>query len=223
MSETEHRDLDPEEMRRFVEGDLDEQIAPARAEVIGSYRRLTAALPAAGANLVPPAGWEARVFAAIAAPPVPWWRRRLAWLLGPGLVLAMATALLLVWLRAPSPTPGPLALAIAIESGGTRRTDSAAVGDLLIAHGSGGAGHTAIWIYRDDRTLILACPGVDGCVGQQGELRASLRIDRPGRYQVVLLSAETSLPLPRGSLDTDLAAAERVSGAEHRIATMQVW
>ncbi|MCE9579270.1 MAG: hypothetical protein K8W52_39465 [Deltaproteobacteria bacterium] len=173
-----------------------------------ALERIERALAEAGADQQPPPGWEARVLAAIDAKPA---RRAPWWLLVPALAAA-AAIVFLVWPRAATP-PQQLAVAITIDRGGPLvRGTSAHVGDTLHATATGGDGHRAVWIYRDDRELLATCAGDDAC---------TFTIPSRGDYAIVALAAAAPLPAPRGVLDDDVAAAAK-AGAQFTIEAVAV-
>jgi len=136
-------------------------------------------------------------------------------------VVAIAAAVTLVWWTRRAPAPGALALAVTVEHGATQmRGTSAHIGDTIHARATGGTGPRAVWIYRDDTQLLLACPGAAGCVDAEDAMTAALVVRAVGTYSIVTISA-TALPTATGSLDTDVAAARR-AGALTRIDTVEV-
>jgi hypothetical protein len=170
--------------------------------------RIEAALASMGAQLEPPRGWEARVFAAIAVKRRrPWWQFAV-----PALCVAAAAAIYLAWPRGAAPRE-PLQLAMTVESGGpTVRGTQAHIGDTVHVRASGGAAHHAIWIYREERELVMACADDAPC---------DFHLTSRGDYSVVALSSDTPLPTPRATLDTDVAAAVQ-AGAQYKIEAVMV-
>ena len=172
-----------------------------------SNDRIEQAIRGLGAEHEPPAGWEARVLAATAERSTRRW-----WLLAIPAIAVAAVIVLAIGLRS-DPEPQALALAITIEdSGAVVRGSTAKPGDTVQATARGGAGHRAVWIYRGDRELVVACPGDAPC---------RTRLATVGTYTVIALTAKTALPVPTGSLDDDLAAA-LTAGASHTIQKIQV-
>jgi hypothetical protein len=171
----------------------------------GPHERIERAIAGLGTEHEPPVGWEARVLAA-STPKRRWWLVAV-----PALALAAVIAIV-IGVRG-DPAPKPFALAVAIEaSGAVVRGTTAKPGDTVQATASGGAGHHAVWIYRGDRELVVACTGAKPC-------RATLA--SVGTYTVVALIAKQPLPAPRGSLDDDLAAALS-GGASHTTQKIEV-
>jgi hypothetical protein len=170
------------------------------------HERIERAIAGLGSEYEPPAGWEARVLAA-AAPKRRWWLIAV-----PAAVALAAVIIIVIGLRGSS-TPRPLALAVAIEaSGAVVRGTTAKPGDTVLATASGGTGERAVWIYRGDRELVVACSGAKPC-------RAMLAT--VGTYTVIAVTARTPLPAPTGSLDDDLAAA-LAAGASHTTQKIEV-
>ncbi len=132
-------------------------------------------------------------------------------------MIAVAAAIVLVWsLR--SRMPGPpaqvaLDVTLTIERGAiTMRGQSAHVGDHVRA-----TTRNALWVYHGDHELLLACPGSPTCQADG----ADIELTAPGTYSFVILAPSTSLPAPRGSVDSDVSAAVQ-AGIRHRIETLDV-
>lgn len=178
-------------------------------------RRLESELARLGEEHEPPVGWEARVLAATTARPQRRW-----WLFAvPALAAAAAIVLLLAWPR--HPTHEVLAMELSLDRGGpVVRGTSAHIGDVLHATARGGA-HRAVWIYRSDSQLVVACPGGAECRSTATTLTATAKLDAIGDYSVVVLAADEALPAPQGSLDQDVATAAR-AGAQYRIEPVSV-
>jgi hypothetical protein len=171
------------------------------------------AVPRLVARDQPPAGWEARVLAAIAPPapvPVRGWRR---WLAAPAVAVAAAAGALLAVGGRGAPA---LALAVAVEPGPVAMRGDASIGDVVHVTGGGGGPHRALWIYRDGRHVELACPGAAGCKVGDGRIVATFSPRVAARFDIVLLASEQPIPVPTSSLDESVSAAMR-AGAEHRV------
>jgi hypothetical protein len=185
-------------------------------EEMQSAARLEAALSGLGADRTPPAGWEARVLAAIAEPP----RRRWWWWLAiPSTALAAAVVLaLVVW-----PRSRPLALGYEIEPTGpvVRGGSGAHIGDVLRATATGGGAHRALWIYRNEQHLVAVCPGASSCDGSATETIAKVTLVTPGDYKIVALTSSSPIPAPTGRFDGDLSRALD-AGAEQKIESLDV-
>ena len=179
---------------------------PAAAARRAPYDALVADLRA----LAPPAsGWRDRVAARIAAEQAMARRRRRA-LVGGGLaVFAAAVILVLVTRDRTPPRCGPTVAIATIAPDGAPRRGAAAVGDtlrLVAERNAPGGQQVELRVYRGGR-LVLRCPGPTGCtVGRQ--LEAQVRLDEPGLYRVVRLTARGAIPPPEtgpnASLDLDL-------------------
>jgi len=167
--------------------------------VTGADDRLIRALAQLGAEHEPPPGWERRVLAAIEPRPRP----HRGWFAIP--LAALAAALVLVVLWTP-PRPDALSLAIERSASAARTRGDVVGGDRIRAVVRGGADHRAIWVYRDGRDLIAACPARLACERAGGALILELTLDRVGSYRVVALSSAAALPAPSGAYDADLAA-----------------
>jgi hypothetical protein len=173
------------------------------------------AVPRLVARDQPPAGWEARVLAAIAPPTVPvrqrrGWRR---WLAAPAVAVAAAAGALLAVGGRGAPA---LAVAVDVEPGPVAMRGGASIGDVVRVTGGGGGRHRALWIYRDGRHVELACPGVAGCQIGDGRIAATFSPRVAARFDIVFLASDGPIPAPTGSLDASVAAALR-AGADHRV------
>lgn len=187
--------------------------------------RIEAALTRLGTEHKPPVGWEAEVFKKIKTPAEPkpsTWRRWL-WVAPP----VTAFAAVALWIGIGSPRADAFAVNDTLEDpvpavndaavvrgpdrGSTRgwqdrdapRVREAGLGQIVRVTTSGGADHSAVWIYRDDE-LVHECLSPADC-------RHTL--SRLGRYRLVALTSKTALPRPQGTYDADVAAA-RTAGAE---------
>lgn len=143
-------------------------------------------------------------------------RRRWRAALAAALPVAAAAVAVIALVRpggAPTHVP-PLAVAMAIQPHGPamRGIQAAHPGDVLHISATG-ALHRAIWVYRNEQTLIAACPGSSGCHAGRDELTLDLTLDARGTYAVVTLGAASPLPRPRGTLDDDVAAASTIEGS----------
>lgn len=170
--------------------------------------RLEAALAGLGAAHEPPWGWQTRVLAAVEAP-----RRRRGWWLA--LPAAAALALPLVLVR--PPPKDPLEIQVAVTSvGRSQRGSSAQVGDRVHARATGGDRYRAIWVYRDHRELVVACPGGPSCGNLDDATAAEVTLPTLGVYEILALTSASPLPAPLGAYDADLAAAERAGATIRR-------
>lgn len=178
-----------------------------------AHARIEAELGKLGAELSPPAGWQARVLSAVAAPPR---RRRWWWLALPAAAAAAALAIVL-WLSLRPPARPDVQLAVAIvRPGAVVRGDTANVGDVVTARALGDAPHRAVWIFRDKRELVLACPGAARCRAAGGALIATATLELPGSYAIVALASSAPIPAPTASYDASMAAAEAAGALVRR-------
>jgi hypothetical protein len=151
-------------------------------------------------------------------------RSRRRWgVVSAGLAAVAAAAVVVLLVRRPGgpDVDSPLALNLAVERGGIKVRGDLAVGDTIHATARGGGGFRAVWIYREDRELVLACPGGHTCREEADGVVADLTLSSVGDYSVVVLSSAKPLPGPHGSLDADVAAAVD-AGATHRIEELRV-
>jgi hypothetical protein len=101
------------------------------------------------------------------------------------------------------------------DSPATMRGSSANVGDRVHVTAIGRDRYRAIWVYHNDRELVVACPAGPSCNGSGDTLTADLTLQLVGRYIVLGVASSTPLPEPQGSLDLDRAAAVK-AGAKIR-------
>jgi hypothetical protein len=153
---------------------------------------LIAALP----DEQPPPGWQLVVHRALAAEQrkrATVRRRRV-----PGAAAALAFAAAAVLLRAGPVARDPLddsAPSIRVVRGESARGDGgdAALGDTLHIEASVIGGE--LRIYRDDRDVVLRCPG-DPCTSTAGRMIAELRVSAPGVYRAVALQRPDARRVP---------------------------
>jgi hypothetical protein len=150
--------------------------------------------------------------------------RRLT-LLAPALAAAAAVAIWLVGTPgdpamsparsgAASPSPAEFSLAIERRGAGMRsgagaageaRDSAAQVGDVLRPTVRG-EDHRAIWVYLEDRELVIACPDGPGCRDAGGSLALELLVSAPGRYSIIEIGSAQPIPTPHGPLDVMLSS-----------------
>lgn len=166
-----------------------------------STERIEAALARLGVEHEPPAGWEARVLAAVGAPRRRWWMYA-----APGVALAAAAAVAVIVLR--RPPPPALALNVEVKHSARYRGDEASPGDVAHIVVSGGKGPRAIWVYHDEVQLVLRCPGDPRCRVSEASTEVDVTLSSVGAYTVVALTGVSGLPPLAGSYDDDTAAAK---------------
>jgi hypothetical protein len=207
-------------------------------ESFEALRRIEIGLSQQAAGREPRPGWQAGVFARIAereasrepaeagrkppaAPPRKSLVKRLLdrWTIAlPTAAAFAAVTLLALWPR----TPLAPALALAIHT--THRHDTQPtlaagvehydVGDTIEAVARGGGPARALWIYRNDRDLVLVCPGDERCQATDSQLSASFTIPLTGNYHVLAMTAQAPIPAPNGTYATDLATAQQAGAQE---------
>lgn len=160
------------------------------------------------------------------APVIPLFRRR-SFQVVTGGALAAAAALVL-WVKSPGTGPSPQLL---VEVSDSRRRPErsepspgetrGAVGSTLRISAQSEAPHRALWIYRGDKHLVLACPGA-ACTASDDAITAELVVPLAGEYQVVALWSQQPIPAPVGQRDADLGAATR-AGATLRSHSFSTW
>jgi hypothetical protein len=203
---------------------LDEHFAtcPDCLAARAAYERLCVEIAALGTEDQPPVGWQAHVWERLdqrrerrRSPWVHWpgWR---GWLVPAGVVAAALAALLLI--RPPGPPPP--SLRVEVEAGATvRRGGEAQPGSLLrLTAATGGSRHAELRVYRNDTELVLRCSTERPCSRQGDELRAAVLLDTVGRYQPLLMRAESPLPHSVSNLEKDTSAA-LAAGADVRLGT----
>ena len=193
-----------------IDGLLDGRPAgsPEAAARRAPYEQLVGQLGALP-DLPPSDGWQVR-FAERHAAELRAARRRRRLKLA--LIPLAAAVLLLAWLLR-RPDGGARrdgeALAVRIERGGREVRGRAAVGDRVHITVALPAAALALRVYRDERELVLRCPG-DGACGPApaggARLEVGYTLERAARYQVIAIGGPGPAPAPSGSLDGDLAA-----------------
>lgn len=164
--------------------------------------RIEAALTRLGAEHEPPVGWQARVLAATAARKQrPWW-----WFAIP----AAALAVIAIYVVVRPPAQGQaLEIALNVEKhGAVVRGTAAHVGDIVHATVTGGGRYRAVWVYHRG-ALLLACPGATQCRSSGDAMIADVDLTLIGDYTIVALASSSPVPPPMGTLDSDVANAER--------------
>lgn len=203
------------------------------AERARGYERLAQALAQPPAR-EPPADFEAKLFAALdrvdrarseAAPvavvaPARAERPLLRRLRFAALYPLAAAAIGLLAFRAARPANEPPTLVLDIIAGepvrGEAPADSgfAARGDRLRLRAHF-ANVGELRVYRDERELVLRCPGEAACVeGPEGagrSVRGEVTLRASGQYRALLITG-ASVPAPTGHFDADWRAAQ-ASGA----------
>jgi hypothetical protein len=142
-------------------------------------------------------------------------------------ILAAAAAVPL-WLGHRSEPEFELSLAIerasaterGVEAAVPRRGRAAHTGDVLRPRVQGER-HQAIWVYLDERELILRCPEDARCRSADGELALELVLTTRGNYAIIAAGSSGSLPAPGPTLDRTLAAA-RIAGVRTRVEYVDV-
>jgi hypothetical protein len=199
---------------------LDEHFAtcPDCLAARAAYERLRAEIAALGAEDEPPVGWQTRVWERLDQRRErrrPRWLGWRGWLVPVGVGLAASLAALFL-IRPPGPQPPSLRAEIQAAAA-VRRGGEAQPGDLLrLTAVTGGARHAELRVYRNDTELVLRCSTERPCSRQGDEVRAAVLLDAVGRYQPLLLLAESPLPSPVSDLEKDTSAA-LAAGADVRL------
>lgn len=181
-----------------------------------AHAPVRSALAETGADLQPKPGWEAKVWdridgAGVGGSGGTARNRRAVWLVGGG-VLAAAAIALVVW-RAGGEGRERDAVAVAsIEirrSAPVVRGTQAVPGDTaVVRHAAAGA---AVWIYRGEETLLLACDATrvapPACRRDGAGVVVELVLGTPGTYHVLTsVGTHVSRQLAPPTVDEALAA-----------------
>jgi hypothetical protein len=172
-----------------------------------SIARMEAALQRLGAEHEPPWGWETRVLAATRQR-----SRRCNW----WLAIPAAALIALASISWPSPKPPDdnLALHVLWEPvGPIVRGNSAHVGDRAHITATSADRYRAIWVYRNEHELVVACPAGLSCRRSGNTTTVDVTLLAVGSYTFVAVTSASPLPEPRGTYDSDRAAAEKARAA----------
>lgn len=192
-----------------------------------AHARIEGALGQLGEGLAPPVGWQARVLAAVAEPARrrPWWHFAL-----PALAVAAAVVIAVVVLRPRPEAALELAISEPFDPSGAPEPSipmaggsgvRAALGKSVTVAVRGAGPHRALWVYRDERTLVVACPGGAECRATAQAVEATVRFATVGTYTFVAWAASQPIAAPAGSYDQAIVDTER-SGATKRVQTITV-
>lgn len=173
-------------------------------------KRIEAALAQLGSEHQPPAGWQARVLAAVAAPPR---RRRPWWHVAMPAMLAAAALLIVLGLLIPPRGKKDMAwthdeqLVASIEPGPVTRTrgDSYAPGDTAHLKWPSNRRYRDVWVYRNEK-LLFRCQDNPACNMGPELIQIDLRFDDLGQYKILAIASDTEIPAPSGEYDTDRAS-----------------
>jgi putative zinc finger protein len=129
--------------------------------------------------------------------------------------------------RSSSPTEVALAIerrGVSTRSGAGAEAEArgsvAQVGDVLRLTVRG-EDHRAIWVYLEDRDLVIACPDGPGCSTVGGSLTLELPVSAAGRYSIIAISSAQPILTPHGPLDMMLGSIAAV-GAHFEIKHVDV-
>lgn len=194
-----------ERCQRVLHGRMQENVA-ARVSVPRLERTVAspAVTPAATGCATPPGGHRFRRF-----------RRALVYAAP---VLA-AAAVLPLWLAQRTDPGFEMSLAIT-PAKQARRGTAAHVGDV-VRPSVRGEPYRAIWVYLDDRELVLRCPEDDRCNNAGSELAVELPLTARGRYAVIAVGSREPIAAPGKTLDETLAAS-RTTGVHTQVAYVDV-
>lgn len=100
----------------------------------------------------------------------------------------------------------PIEASLTIKHQGQPKLGTAAVGDVLrlMVHGER---YQAIWVYLDDRELVITCPDSTKCSSSNGRLTLEFEVSAPGRYSIVSLTSAEPIVVPHGPLGVMLTVA----------------
>ncbi len=169
-------------------------------------------------EVLPPPGWEARVFEELDARRRgrgPHWVKRLA----VAAVVVVAGAAPFLMRKGASPVlPLRLSVEVMADEHAQLRGQAAHAGDRLKLLAQVTPGENAeLRVWREGE-LVLRCPGAALCRQEGAALSGELKLPAVGRYQALVVSSPKQLapPLPRYADDAAalLAAGARVEMAE---------
>jgi len=194
---------------------------------MSEHDRLEAALARLGHEHAPPTGWQARVLAATRAARAPEhapaprrsWLGRVALDLRSRTALAAIAAVAIVVSRREPHPPGAVEIAVATRSVGPIMRGVGAKRMDVTARGGGP--FRAVRVYRNE-TLVLECPGSPACLVADDATTALVSLELAGSYLFVALASTLPLPAAEGSLDADLAAANKL-GVSSQVRSREVW
>lgn len=175
-----------------------------------AHQRIVRSLRDAGAA-TPREGWESSVFAEIDRPQRPRYR----WAGAAVAACLAAGALLTLRPQAKESNDASVITELIAGHGQSLRGAGAQPGDKLRVRAStGGAPYAELRVYREDRELLLRCPG-PGCSSDGRQLSGELVLPSAGAYQAVLATSTSApLPSPSGTFAEDsrrlVAAGARV-------------
>lgn len=196
--------FEAEGLLRLERGEpLDEHFAtcPDCREARAVYERLRQEIGEVGLEEEPPPGWEARVWQRLEERRR---RPRWLWIFTPLGAAALAATLFFALPRTPS-TPSLVQEIVGGET--VVRAASAHPGDRLeLRAETAGSPHAELRVYRNDRELLLRCPGDSSCERTGSEIHAALTFPSAGAYQAVLVLDDEPLAAPGKGLDSDAGA-----------------
>ncbi|HEX2686218.1 MAG TPA: hypothetical protein VHN14_06350 [Kofleriaceae bacterium] len=185
--------------------------------------RVEAALEQLGAEHRPPPGWDTHVLTVIGQPPwYPWWRRWRWWIAIPMVALTAIVCLLPIGLAGTERSSGDFALVLERKPvGPTMRGNAAHIGDLVHVTATSRDRYHAIWVYHNDRELLVACPAEPSCRSTRHTTTANVTLNAIGPYTFLAVASDQPLPASQGSFDSDQAAAEE-AGAKTKTEHLEV-
>lgn len=175
-----------------------------------AYERIALAMREIGATHVRRADHVARLWAHLDDAP----RSKRRWLRFAAPAVGLAAAIALIWWLGRGDPPPRFAVEVVAQDAVALRGE-AKLGDRLRVRARAGA---EMWVYRNDRELLLVCPR--DCVRDGDAVVGEVALDAIGLYQIVWLSTASG-PLPRGELERDVAAAT-AAGAAHELREIAV-
>jgi hypothetical protein len=206
-------DVDPEVIERLDAGEPPR--SPEEAQARAPYERLLARIRDLD-EVAPPAGWEGQAVAR-------WSRarrkRRRGVAIAFGATTAVALAAMLVLQPCGAPDAARLEVVVLSDQGSTSRGD-AAVGQVLRARARIDQPQVDLRIYLGTRR-IASCPGSPACQRDASVVQLDWKLVEPGRYQIILLSSTSHIPVGDGTVDGDLLEA-RTAGATIDLRTIPV-
>jgi hypothetical protein len=155
-------------------------------------------------------------------------RRRIAYLAP---ILAAAAALAIWLVSPPEDQAKAIEVSLAIEHHGSPTRSSEHHGDPMrvsVAHVADvlrptvrGEAYLGIWVYLNDRDLVVACPGGAACGSADGGLTLEFSVPAPGQYSIIAIVSQEPIIAAHGPPDVMLSVVT-AHGAQLRIQRVDV-
>jgi hypothetical protein len=131
------------------------------------------------------------------------------WWIVVALIVVAVAGVATWWIVRPAAAPGTPEIAIHIRRArGDIQGDAANTGDVVEIRARGGEPMRGLWVWRDDRWLMV-CPAGDGCRDEPEGLTLSWTARLPGTYRIYYVTRMATDVLPHGNFEFDMAEARR--------------